>query len=96
MIKKLRDFFETELIVNALTDITITIEKVELERGAKEFTGSQEVIDELVNALNEMLRVGWELRLKIISILQSEFPDYHLKIQREIKKILEEEGDEDI
>ena len=95
MIKKLRDFFETELIVNALTDITITIEKVELEREAKEFT-SQEAIDELVNALNEMLRVGWELRLKIISILQSEFPDYHLKIQREIKKILEEEGDEDI
>jgi hypothetical protein len=39
---------------------------------------------------------SWELRLKIISILQSEFPDYHLKIQREIKKILEEEGDEDI
>lgn len=95
MIKKLRDFFETELIVNALTDITITIEKVELGREAKEFT-SQEVIDELVNALNEMLRVDWELRLKIISILQSEFPDYHLKIQREIKKILEEEGDEDI
>lgn len=66
-----------------------------MEREVKEFT-SQEVIDELVNALNEMLRVGWELRLKIISILQSEFPDYHLKIQREIKKILEEEGDEDI
>lgn len=93
MIRKLKDFFEIELMANALSDINLTLESVELESEAEEFTNKR-VVKELVGALNNMLRDDWELRLELISIFQREFPNYHLKIQREIKKILEEEGDE--
>ena len=93
MIRKLKDFFEIELMANALSDINLTLESVELESEAEEFTNKR-VVKELVCALNNMLRDDWELRLELISIFQREFPNYHLKIQREIKKILEEEGDE--
>lgn len=98
MIKKLRDFFEICFLVNAIVDIKIVIESIELECEEEEYV-NERLKEELLGTLNYMLTDSYdsrELRLKIISILQSEFPDYHLKIQREIKKILEEEGDEDI
>lgn len=99
MIKKLRDFFEIYFLVNAIVDIKIVIESIELECEEEEEYVNERLKEELLGTLNYMLTDSYdsrELRLKIISILQSEFPDYHLKIQREIKKILEEEGNEDI